>query len=195
MKEFYLTLPSNSSMGVFSNNTAAQYITKLSETIELNDDRWEVGLVEIIFPLSFHNIRNGKNKFVFFQNSVVVVEDETKNDNDTGETELTSNYYASMDNTIDGTRELELTPGHYSSIDHLTDHFNNLPELQGTARLVVNKITGHVDLKIANANAISFGDGLAEVLGFDTIAMGVSRGAKPSNLYIQVPQQLFLYSD
>jgi hypothetical protein len=62
-------------------------------------------------------------------------------------------------------------------------------------RLMSNKITGHLEVKIANSNAISFEEGLAEVFGFDTIAVGLAKGSKPANLYIQVPQQLFVYSD
>src|SRR5437868_7690927 len=102
MKEFYLTLPSNSSMGVFSNNTAAQYITKLSRTIELNDDKWEVGLVEIIFPLSFHNIRRGRNKFVFYENNIVIKDYATNRgeEEDDDAIELSTRYSSTTDSSF-----------------------------------------------------------------------------------------------
>ena len=51
MSRFYLTLPSNSSMDYYPQNTVAQYTTKLNSTIELDSD-WEVGLTEISFPIS-----------------------------------------------------------------------------------------------------------------------------------------------
>ena len=47
MNRFYMTLPSNSSMQYYPDNTAARYTTKLTSPIELEGD-WEVGLVEIL---------------------------------------------------------------------------------------------------------------------------------------------------
>ena len=55
MSRFYLTLPSNSSMDYYPHNTVAQYTTKLNSSIEL-DGEWEVGLVEISFPINIENV-------------------------------------------------------------------------------------------------------------------------------------------
>ncbi len=55
MSRFVLTLPSNSSMDHFPNNTAARYTTKLVETLEL-EGAWEVGLLEIASPSSIENV-------------------------------------------------------------------------------------------------------------------------------------------
>jgi hypothetical protein len=52
---FYLTLPSNSSMSHYPENTVAQYKTKLYNTIELDGD-WEIGLCEVEFPKSWFTI-------------------------------------------------------------------------------------------------------------------------------------------
>ena len=60
MKDFYLTLPSNSSMDYFPDNTLAKFITKLHAPLLLRDS-WEVGLVEIIYPTSFYNVLAGSN--------------------------------------------------------------------------------------------------------------------------------------
>ena len=49
---FYLTLPSNSSMQYFPNNSLSNYITKLSNTIELNG-KYEMALVEIMYPVNW----------------------------------------------------------------------------------------------------------------------------------------------
>ena len=49
-----MTLPSNSSMNYYEDNTAAQYTTKLAQTIELDDD-WEVGLSSIGVPVEVEN--------------------------------------------------------------------------------------------------------------------------------------------
>ena len=45
-KIFYLTLPSNSSMTTFPDNTVANFRVKLPQTLDLSG-RWEVGLTEI----------------------------------------------------------------------------------------------------------------------------------------------------
>jgi hypothetical protein len=57
MTHFYVTLPSDSSMSYFPENTVAEFTTKLSERIVL-DGQYEVALAELIYPHSFDNIRN-----------------------------------------------------------------------------------------------------------------------------------------
>jgi len=55
MSRFYLTLPSNSSMQYYPENTVARYTTKLDNTIELQG-MWKVGLVEIFVPTVIANV-------------------------------------------------------------------------------------------------------------------------------------------
>ena len=54
---FYLTLPSNSSMNYYPDNTLAHYTTVLAQDVDLSG-RWEVGLSEIQYPYSWHNMNN-----------------------------------------------------------------------------------------------------------------------------------------
>ena len=58
--EFYVTLPSNSSMQYFPDKKTSNFVTKLSRTLQL-DGEWEVGLAEIDYPHTLYNIREGKN--------------------------------------------------------------------------------------------------------------------------------------
>ena len=55
MSSFYVTLPSNSSMNYYPNNTLANYVTKLPHSFDLPGE-WEVGLSEIQFPISWYNV-------------------------------------------------------------------------------------------------------------------------------------------
>ena len=55
MSDFYLTLPSNSSMDYNKANTLANFTTWLSNTIDLTGD-WEVGLVDIQHPHNWYNV-------------------------------------------------------------------------------------------------------------------------------------------
>ena len=58
--EFYVTLPSNSSVQYFPDNKTTNFVTKLSRTLQL-DGECEVGLAEIDYPHTWHNIREAKN--------------------------------------------------------------------------------------------------------------------------------------
>jgi len=62
MSRFYVTLPSNSSMDYYPENTVAKYTTWLNNPIEL-DGEWEVGLTEISFPYEIENILDGECYF------------------------------------------------------------------------------------------------------------------------------------
>ena len=55
MSEFYLTLPSNSSMKYYPENTLTSFTTRLPNSIRLEGD-WDVGLVEIQYPHNWYNI-------------------------------------------------------------------------------------------------------------------------------------------
>ena len=73
MNHFYVTLPCDSSLSFFPNNTVAQYNTKLSERICL-DGEYEVALVELIYPLTFQNVRNFDESLYieFVQNDKII---------------------------------------------------------------------------------------------------------------------------
>ena len=47
-------------MQYFPDNKTSNFVTKLSRTLQL-DGEWEVGLAEIDYPHTWHNIREGKN--------------------------------------------------------------------------------------------------------------------------------------
>ena len=54
--QFYLWLPSNSSMDVFPSNTLSEFRVRLPQSITLTDE-WEVALTEIHYPHSWKNVR------------------------------------------------------------------------------------------------------------------------------------------
>ncbi len=55
---FYVTLPSNSSMEFFPNNSLTNYITKLKRNIKLEGE-YEVALVELMYPQNWKYKRDG----------------------------------------------------------------------------------------------------------------------------------------
>ena len=54
--QFYIVLPSNSSMDVYPNNTTACFTVNLPQEIRLKGE-WEVGLSESHYPLTFLNLQ------------------------------------------------------------------------------------------------------------------------------------------
>ncbi|KAG8229450.1 hypothetical protein J437_LFUL005555 [Ladona fulva] len=58
--QFYITLPSNSSMNSFPDNTTTRFRTQLPQRIELQGE-WEVAVVEFHYPCSLLTISNGNN--------------------------------------------------------------------------------------------------------------------------------------
>ena len=71
-EQVYITLPSNSSMNYFPDNTLASFKTKLLSPLELHD-QWEVGLAEIIYPYTWFNINFTNNQFKFLLNDEVII--------------------------------------------------------------------------------------------------------------------------
>ena len=58
----YTTLPSNSSIQYFPQNTLTSLKTKLAKPIITNDGKWEVMLVELSFPKSWWNVTEEENE-------------------------------------------------------------------------------------------------------------------------------------
>jgi len=58
MSRFHLTLPSNSSVDYYPENTVARFTTKLPNNIDL-DGEWEVSLSEISVPSRVYNVIEG----------------------------------------------------------------------------------------------------------------------------------------
>jgi len=56
---FYLTLPSNSSMALFPENTLSDYTTQLSRDFALVGS-WEVAVSKIMYPNTWNNIADGR---------------------------------------------------------------------------------------------------------------------------------------
>src|SRR5436190_16419126 len=68
--QFYVTLPSNSSMKYYPNNTTSNFITHLSSAINVSDGaQWEVALVEAHYPNSFLTVGNDAMIYIYLENN------------------------------------------------------------------------------------------------------------------------------
>ena len=63
-EQFYLVLPSNSSLNIFLENKTSSYKIQLPYSLEFNITKWEVALSKIQFPNNFHTIRDGRNRTI-----------------------------------------------------------------------------------------------------------------------------------
>lgn len=62
---FYVTLISDSSKRFFPDNKISSFITQLPVPIELTNADWEIGLVDLIYPHTWYNVREDNNVFGF----------------------------------------------------------------------------------------------------------------------------------
>ena len=60
----YLTLPSNSSIRYYPDNTIAHHTTRLEKAISLERE-WEVGLVEMQYQHSWYNIDGTEGRVLY----------------------------------------------------------------------------------------------------------------------------------
>ena len=67
---FYVTLPSNSSMDVFPNNTLTSFRVQLPHTIDLNGD-CEVGLYSVIYPRTWYNLQK-RDSLVYYSDDGII---------------------------------------------------------------------------------------------------------------------------
>ena len=84
---FYVTLPSDSSPDFFPENTVARFKTYLPEPLTLSG-RWEVGLVEIVYPHSWENVTDN----MYFVS--------IKIDKKVGTYEIPHGYYSKIEDLI-----------------------------------------------------------------------------------------------
>lgn len=70
MSDFYITLPSNSSMDQYPENHGGHFYTKLPQSFDLSSNTYEVGLAEIQFSNSYNNIKENQAIFTFEENPI-----------------------------------------------------------------------------------------------------------------------------
>ena len=138
--QFYLHLPSNSSLDKFPNNTLTEYRVGLPQTVSLTED-WEVALTEIHYPHSWNNVQGN------FQDRFYVRNQE-----------------------LSGVWEvLIIPPGHYASIEaillKMKELVDNEKRFTDDVRFSYDTLSRKVTVHLQNNAELSFGD-IGYVLGF-----------------------------
>ena len=145
MTNFYMTLPSNSSMNYYPENTVTKYKTHLAQPISLEGD-WEVGLFEFEYHRTWYNVEEKDSKIKF---------DHMKDDKVVRE-------------------KISIPYGYYTSIEELTDRINTSFIVFGVEsgitqmpQLRVDKLTRKISIHLFNGMRIIFSPGLGNILGYN----------------------------
>ena len=138
--QFYLHLPSNSSLDKFPNNTLTEYRVCLPQTISLTGD-WEVALTEIHYPHSWNNVQeNFKNRF-YLRNQ-----------------EFSEVWEA-----------LIIPPGHYSSVVDVITKINEVisanDRFKDEMQLSLDTLNRKVTVHLRNKTEVYFSN-IGQMLGF-----------------------------
>lgn len=184
--EFYIVLPSNSSMKYYPDNTTTRYTTRLPQCMSLNG-QWLVSLAEIHIPMTIlHVPLEGDKNFINIVTNVV--NPSTK---------------AVVDFRED---RVCVPPGVYRDIDSLLVSINEIPCLAGHLKFHHGR-NGYVTAsRICTAcenieHSFYLSSVINKVLGF-THSSGIvvkedveCIGQRPANLTNGIPNMLFVYTD
>ena len=138
--QFYIHLPSNSSLNKFPKNTLTEYWVGLSQTVNLTGG-WGLALTEIHYPHSWNNVR-GK-----FQNR----------------------FYLRIQESSGIWMALIILPGHYSYVKDILSKMNELVDnekrFSDDVKFSYDTLTIKVTVHLQNDAELYFGD-IGYVLGF-----------------------------
>lgn len=138
---FYLTLPSNSSLEFFPDNTLTHYFTKLPHPIDLSGGQWEVGLSEIQYPHTWYNIQ-GEEGWVAIEIDGVVLN-----------AVLRAGFYSSPEILV---KRMEVI---------CTSHLRKAKKCDAV-EFTYDDITRKVTVSLKPGTAVTFGPLLKTMLGF-----------------------------
>ena len=147
MDQLYIRLPSNSSHDYYPDNTTSSFTTKLPDELNLIG-RWEVGLKEIQYPISWYNIEESIGNFTINTRNIGNIENEHK--------------------TI---YNMQLPAGYYSSLTKLAEKITekctwNLPQqLRRYLVMTFDVITGKFTTRLMFGAEITFHKELAKMMG------------------------------
>ena len=110
MRDFYLTLPSDSSLNTFRTNKQSDFVVKLDHPIYIDRDAWEVALVEITTPSQMMNISVENNYFF-----LTFLDQRILNRGEVSVTEM-----CEIENKC-GKYKLVITADNYTTLHHLAE--------------------------------------------------------------------------
>lgn len=178
MKEFFVTLISNSSCNIYSWNKASSFTVQLPRKICLNEN-WVVGLAEIQFSYNFFNVSENNNSFTYSNGSF------------TSKRSIENGFYNSVSDilveVLNQTRDI----GDWIEFDPVTNRVRvKCTEAIKNPHPLSNDKTNEL-------RSIKFHGRLALQLGFVPDGNVLDHLLSPyiGNVYFGIPDQMFIYCD
>lgn len=181
-ESFFVTLVSNSSMHIYTDNKTSSFTVLLPQKITLSG-KWCVALSEIHYNYNFFNITSGNNK----------IHVKISKPNET--------------NAISKERNIVTTvqPGYYKNISHVINIINDeLTKIAGTKENVfsLNEVNGRTQfassiLKKYDFTEIQLDDRLCMQLGFQPGINFMDHTISPhiANIHFGIADQMLIYTD
>lgn len=223
--EFYIVLPSNSSMKYYPDNTTTRYTTHLPQSLTLYGS-WSVSLAEIQIPMTIlHVPPEGEQNYINFVTNRVTPNTETGvkyKEESVIQMPLTilhlppegeKNNFVTNSATSDAETDVDykeervcVPPGVYRSVDKLLDAINEISCVAEHLRFECGR-NGYVTVeRICSSctnleHAFYFSPVLNKILGFShDRGIVVRRDSKyidqrPAGLINGIPNMLFVYTD
>ena len=141
LTQFYVTLPSNSSINFYPDNTLTSYTTRLVKQINLTGN-WEVALTEIHYPFSWYNVTEKNNSFTFSERGQVQTH-----------ARISHGFYFSVQDIVDAINAEMTETGRRNII------------------ITLDRITGRVKIELREGAFIYFDDNLHRMLGLKNRAV------------------------
>lgn len=155
MSDFYLTLPSNACLDKFPDNTLTKFSVNLEPSLALNG-KWQVGLTEIQYTNSWHDVIDGE----------III--ETKRSTVKHTAKLPSGKYCNMSQLIESLHKLMASYGREKAVTIFYD-----------------KIINRTFIEIKDANLIiTLSTNLKRILGFqqNKFDRGTHKATLPSDI-------------
>jgi len=171
--QFYITLPSNSSMELYPANKTSSYKVHLSNAIELDPSRWEVALSEIQFLHSWYNVRENKNVMV------------------------KTTYHPSLKEGKSISFRIIIPSGYYSNTEEIVKRLNKSEDLLRPLKYSYNKLNKKVQVDVPENVKLSLNNSdIARCLGFNpsrelSAGKSLSEGLSRNELY----NAIYVYTD
>lgn len=209
MKEFFVTLLSNSSMNFFPDNKTSSFTVQLAEKITLNES-WSVGVAEIHYNYNFFNVTPNNNTVKVTITNEMDKERSMKNvtSPEAGVKKIPYRSSSTKPNSSDSatqTNIIKITPGYYvSSMDLVNIVNSEIKQRFGlfTGDIIsIDKINNRTQVNKKNSHfaldSISFEARLAMQLGFEPDENILDYNLSPhiGNIIFGVPDQMLIYTD
>ena len=158
MSQIHITLPSNSSMTYFPENTLTNYKTRLHLPLDLGyAGSWEVGISEMVFPRNWKNVKPGR-----------VLPDPIKKGIEPIYPPHPGDYAITVfpERNAPDCRIFWLEPGHYTKVSDVARVFTKYVTPYG--RIGWDKTQGHIKVTLHKNQFWILTEKLATLWGVDT---------------------------